>query len=168
MKKEVIQNKHKLEKFNCKISKIDNFLKESALLDNDALLSKTYVVTNKDNEDVIAFCTLMLHSLKNGEKEFIIDKEKYSERRVPALLIGQLGVDEEYKGKKIGTSLIKEVISDALKMQDYIHFPVIIVDANREALIPYYEDKGFTRFTDNGLRLFLSMKEINKTHNELS
>ena len=164
MKLEVISEKHNLESFSCGVKTIDEYLKTQALSDCKNMLSKTYVVT--DGKQIVAFCTVILHSLKDGEKEFFIDKNRCSQQRVPALLIGQLAVDERHKGKKIGTSLIQKMISNALSITNYVHFPVIIVDAHSQKLVPYYQDKGFKPFKDKGLRLFLSMTEIIKTFKE--
>ena len=108
MKLEVINEKHNLDNFSCEIETIDKYLKSRALNDNKQLLSKTYVVTEKGN--VIAFCTLILHSLRDAEKEFFIDKDKCKEQRVPALLIGQIGDDKNFKGHVIGASLKKKMI----------------------------------------------------------
>ena len=47
-----------------------------------------------------------------------------------------------------------------------MHFPVIIVDAQKAELISYYEDKGFKKFTDNDSRLYLPIADIIKTFNE--
>lgn len=163
MKLEVINEKHNLDNFSCEIETIDKYLKSRALNDNKQLLSKTYVVTEKGN--VIAFCTLILHSLRDAEKEFFIDKDKCKEQRVPALLIGQIGVDKNFKGHGIGASLIKKMIKDAITINKYVHFPVIIIDAHKETLVSYYEEKGFTRFKDKGLRLFLPIADILKTCN---
>lgn len=161
MKLEELTDEHNLDNFCCEVDSLNRFLKNSALLDTKNLLSKTYVVTeNEGDKTVIAFCTLVLHCLKDSEKEFFIDKEKCKEQKVPALLIGQLGVDKRHKGKHIGASLIQQMLKFAIAIKEYVHFPVIIIDANKESLVKYYEDKGFVRFKDKGLRLFLPMKEI--------
>lgn len=164
MKLEVIDEKHDLGNFSCGIGTIDAHLKTRALSDCKKFLSKTYVIS--DNKKVIAFCTLVLHSLRNEEKELFIDKDQIEKQRVPALLIGELAVDEQYHGNKIGASLIQKVIQYALKISEYVYFPVIIVDAHSEKLVSYYEEKGFRRFKDNGLRLFMPMAEIIKTFKE--
>ena len=165
MELEVINERHDLESFSCGISAIDRYLKVDALSDCKNLLSKTYVVT-KDRK-IVAFCTLILHSLKDGEKEFFIDKNRCPQQRVPALLIGQLAVDEQHKGKGIGASLIQKMINNALAITNYANFPVIIVDAHSENLVSYYQSKGFKPFKDKGLRLFLPMSEIIKTFNKI-
>ena len=164
MELEEISEKHDLESFSCGVNTIDEYLKTQALSDCKNLLSKTYVVA--DGKKIVAFCTVILHSLKDGEKEFFIDKNRCSQQRVPALLIGQLAVDKEHKGKGIGASLIQKMISNALLITDYVHFPVIIVDAHSQNLVSYYQDKGFKSFKDKGLRLFLPMAEIIKTFKE--
>ena len=163
MKLEVINEKHDLEDFFCGTEMLDRFLKTRALIECNQLLSKTFVITNENK--VIAFCTLVLHSLKNDEKELFIDKDKIDQQRVPALLIGQLAVDQRYKGHKIGASLIQRMIQYAFYISKYANFPAIIVDAHTTDLVSYYEDKGFKKFKDKGLRLFMTMAEIIKTFN---
>jgi len=163
MKLEVISDAHNLDRFSCENITIDDFLKSEALVDNNELLSKTYVAV--DNDKIVAFCTLILHSLKPEEKEFYLNvsSKRTIKQRIPALLIGQLAVDKNFKNKKIGASLIKKVIEYAIATSDYIHFPVIIVDADNEDLVSYYEKQGFTKFPDKRLRLFLPMADILKT-----
>lgn len=166
MELEVISEKHNLEDFSCGTEMLDRYLKTRALAECNQLLSKTYVIS--DENKVIAFCTLVLHSLKNDEKELFIDKNQIDQQRVPALLIGQLAVDKRFKGRKIGASLIQRMIKFALDINRYVHFPVIIVDAHTSNLVSYYENKGFKKFKDKGLRLFMPMAEIIETFNGIN
>lgn len=164
MKLEEINEKHSLENFSCETGSLDNYLKTRALSECKRLLSKTYVVS--DNGNVVAFCTLVLHSLKPEQKELFLEKDEISKLRVPALLIGQLAVHKDFKGQGIGASLIQTAIKYALEINNYVHFPVIIVDAQKPELISYYKDKGFKKFTDNDSRLYLPIADIIKTFNE--
>ena len=164
MKLEVISEIHDLEDFSCGTETLDRYLKTRALIECKQLLSKTFVIS--EGCKVIAFCTLVLHSLKNDEKELFIDKDKLDQQRVPALLIRQLAVDERFKGHKIGASIIQRMIKYAFDITEYVHFPVIIVDAHTEKLVSYYQEMGFRKFKDKGLRLFMPMVEIIKTFNE--
>lgn len=160
---EEINQSHIVDMFDCELDSVNIFLKTEALQNHEELLSKTFVVTHKD-EHVIAYITLCPHMLRNEEDKYLISRKHTGV--APALLIAQLGVDKKYKGKNIGKNLINKCLTNIIEISKYIHFYAIIVDAANEELIPYYETQRFKRFNVNKRRLYLSVSTILKSHNE--
>ena len=90
----ILDKNVKIDKFNCGDENINYFLNNLALLNQERKLSETYIFCLKDSNELIAFFTLSASQLNTGDARiFGIDK-------VPIVLLGRLGVDINYKGKK--------------------------------------------------------------------
>ena len=160
---EDINKTHDINNFNCGLDSVNDFLKNEALKNHSDLLSKTYIARRNSSNNVIAYCTICPHILKKSESEFIINR-KYR-WNTPAILLAQLGVDVNNKGENLGQKLIGYLFFDvAIPVVKYIHYAAIVVDAENESLISYYQKSGFKRFKEDGLRLYIPMSAILNTY----
>ncbi|MBO5434572.1 hypothetical protein J6A31_01960 [bacterium] len=158
-----IDETHIIKDFDCGLDSVNHFLKTEALQNNKDLLSKTYVVTQDRQKNVIAYITICPHILSNNEINYVINR-KYS-YKAPAILIAQLGVDKNFKGYNIGKSLICMCFEEIVKVSKYLNFFAVIVDAANNDLIPYYEHQGFKSFRENKKRLYIKVKNIIDSYN---
>jgi len=160
MKIEVISPNDKILDFDCKNESINKYLKEDALKDAMAFLSKTYVLKEDNTNKVIGFFTLISSKVNRNEGTFIISREyKYS---IPAILLGQLGIDKNYQGQGIGSDLLAYAIRTSLEITLKIGFTAIIIEADSTSLIPFYQKQGFSCFQQREKKLYISITEMLK------
>ena len=166
MKLEVINENHNVQDFDCGDSSINEFLKNNALIDTNSYVSKTYVLKKKNNNKIIGFYTLFCSHLSNAEGAYVISRD-YRPRKVPAILLGQLGIHSEYQGRGLGSSLLTKAIKDILKVSKVVSFAAIVIDAANDKVIRLYERNGFKKLLNKETKLFLSIPEAIITNQTL-
>lgn len=85
---------------------------------------------------------------------------------IPAILLARLAVDQKYQGFGLGKELIRDAFLRAMSAADIAGCRAFLVDAKDEDVAQFYESLGFERFESNALRLFLLMKDIERTLND--
>ncbi len=115
----------------------------------------------KDTNEIIAFFTLSASQLNTGDARiFGMDK-------VPIVLLGRLGVDNDYKGKKLGTSLIRIALEKSVEASKIIACRLLLVETTID-LKSYYLEKiksGFEWFRDRKTTsiLFIDLKKYQES-----
>ncbi len=140
--------------FTCGDDDLDDFFLHDADLYADELLGKTYCwITTDTPHRIVALFTLVNDSIKtklipsndkNRLQRNIVNPKRG--RSYPAVLIGRLGVSQEYQGipNQIGRQLMT-FIKDWFRHEDNkTGCRFIVVDAyNKEKVLRYYEKNGF-------------------------
>lgn len=100
--------------------------------------------------DVVAgFYTLSAHSVARAEVSggwFA----RNSPDQVPVVLLGMLGVDERFKGMGLGSSLLQDAISNALKVSALAGAKALVVDPTGPSAEGFYSHFGFTALPGTG------------------
>ncbi len=141
---------YRIEDFSCIIEEYSAYLKKNAFTFHDAYVSKTHLLVNKKNGDIVAYMVLVTDSIKLSEEEKIECKiESIPFGAFPALKIGKLavaiGYSETYKG--IGSLMIelaRGMVHDINEMGVACKF--ITIDADIEhnpTAIEFYIKNGF-------------------------
>jgi GNAT superfamily N-acetyltransferase len=125
--------------FDCGRDDQNLFLRERAWLDQQALLSTTYLL--KDGWKLAAFATLCMSgvSLHRYERGPAI---RYQD--VGALKLAQLGVDRAFQGRGLGGDVVAFVIELARSSSKSFGCRYVVLDAQPE-LEPWYVELGFVR-----------------------
>lgn len=140
--------------FSCGVDDLDDFFFHDADLYAAELLGKTYCwVTTESPHHIVALFTLANDSIKtklmpspdkNRLQRNIVNPKRG--RSYPAVLIGRLGVNQEYQNtpSHIGQQLMS-FIKDWFRHEDNkTGCRFIVVDAyNEEKVLRYYEKNGF-------------------------
>jgi ribosomal protein S18 acetylase RimI-like enzyme len=71
----------------------------------------------------------------------------------PACLSGRLAVDQAFRGRGLGSSLIVDAIARAMHAEPAIF--ALVVDAKDEAALGFYQHLGFNRFASRPMTLYL-------------
>jgi len=141
---------HNLSAFDSGDSDLNDFLKNDALLYQEALLSVTYLALNKQNL-TIAFFSLSNDSLNDKGYENwnkLNRKIKNSKRRkdYPAVKITRLGIDKIFQGKQLGCQIIN-FIKDWFTDDYKTGCRFILVDAyNNHTVLKFYEKNNDFNF----------------------
>ncbi len=159
--KELLQSRHKREKFDCGIDSLNNYIKLQASQDVKKKLSVCFVFTI-DNE-VKGFYTLSGGSIPLKDVP-----EKYSKKfpksysNIPVFLLGRLAVDKSIKGKGFGEYLLIDALKECYEVtKNKIGAVAVIVEPVNHSAENFYTQYGFIKLTDSG-KMFLPMNTIKK------
>jgi GNAT superfamily N-acetyltransferase len=79
---------------------------------------------------------------------------------VPCLLLGQLAADQNYRGRGIGTGLLKHALQRCVTAARLIGGRALIVNAVDVEAAEFWERRGFIPSKDNKLILFRSIADV--------
>lgn len=141
--------------FDCNDEDLNDFLLNEANLYRNALLSVTYVVEDKQSNDVLAYFSLSNDKISISDFESKTEfnhfrKHKFvNEKRLrsyPAIKIGRLAISKLAQHQSIGTYLL-EFIEDYFIIDNKSGCRFVTVDAYVDA-IPFYIKNNY-QFLNN-------------------
>jgi len=156
---------HNLKTFNCGKPDMDTFLSRFAVKNMQIGLSRTWVlpVVSEDEptykSKVAAYYTLASSTVSRDE---IPTDKNLPGYPVPVVLLARLAVDERYKRQRLGEKTLITALRKSVALTD-TGLPAlgIILDVlNDDALRFYQHFEMFEPFTDNPMRLFVSMHTL--------
>lgn len=126
------------------------YLKNASLYEEDANLSRTYIIRDKKTDDIVGY-----FSLKSGlasVNERLIKDDQITFDTIPAIELANFAVNNTYKNKhpkikEIGTTIFMDFILPIVKyISEYIGVTILIIYAlPYESLIKFYQKIGFLR-----------------------
>ncbi|MHA1799955.1 MAG: GNAT family N-acetyltransferase [Candidatus Helarchaeota archaeon] len=145
---------------------VDKFLKELARKNLKDKFSKIYVFFKLEDLKVIGYFTLNASQCNLG------DAKIFGKNNIPATILGQLGVDINYRGKKLGEKLIKLALEKAYQASKIVGSRLLLVETN-PINTKYYLEKvrlGFEflkhKKKHNQDILFIDLKKYEQIKNE--
>ena len=97
---------YRINDFDCRENPYNDFLVEDALSLHKECTSRTKLLINKQNADVIGYMSLCTGSIKINDEEKKQHDIGAPFKSMPTLKIGMLAVDKEYKAEGYGSLLI--------------------------------------------------------------
>lgn len=142
----------KCDAFSCGNEDLDSFFQHDIFLYEEEMLGKSYCwVTNNRPHKIVALMTLSNDSIKssllptNSRNRFnrVFNNEKRN-LTYPATLIGRLGVNTQYQGKRIGRQVMDFIKQRSIVSYNSNGCRFLVVDAyNNPCTLHYYENNGF-------------------------
>lgn len=144
--------------FCCGKALLDKYLHQQANQDIKRLLCTVSVLV--DQGRVIGYYTLSTTSIsKEHVPEEVRRKMPSSYHNLPAVLLGRLAVDKNYKGKRLGEYLLLDALKKSFEVSlSYIGAMAVIVDPLDADAEKFYAKYDFIRL-DSG-KMFLPMQTI--------
>jgi GNAT superfamily N-acetyltransferase len=137
------QTKYNVSNFDCGHSDLNDFIRVDCPLHISQRLSFTRLALYEN--DIVGYITLLADSiaLHITEREWFIQKN-ITVPHVPALKVGRLGIENKYKGRNIGTALMKYAVGVAFRMNDDLSVGCrfLTVDSDQDA-VGFYAKMGF-------------------------
>ena len=157
---EPLSRQHDRKRFDCGEEEITRFLREQALQDQEKDLSRTMVLVDETTDPVrvIGYHALLMMQVK--QEEIPKDKPKIK-RGIPVILLGQLGVDQEFQGRGHGELLLMDAQARVHEISKRTGVRAMTLDARTERLASWYESHDFIRFPGQ-FRMFKSIQAIRK------
>jgi GNAT superfamily N-acetyltransferase len=151
--------------FNCGLEDLNDFFFNECVLYSNDLIGKSYCFTLDENpKTIVCAFTISNDSIKvadlpNSRKKKVnelIPRAKHF-KSYPAVLIGRLGVNQEFKGKGIGPELIDFIKAWFIDGENKTGCRFIVVDS-------YNELGPFNFYTKCGFKTLFSSEEQEKTY----
>ncbi|MFE6075790.1 hypothetical protein ACFVQB_15060 [Paenibacillus sp. NPDC057886] len=140
---------YRLNDFDCSIPEYVEFLCNEALMHQELNLSRTYLLINKWNADVVAYMSLISDSikLKQDERDVYFQGE-ISFPSYPAMKIAKLAVNDRHAAeiKNIGSLMIELARGIAEDINESVACRFITVDAdthNNPSVNEFYQKNQF-------------------------
>jgi GNAT superfamily N-acetyltransferase len=147
--------------FDCGDPELTNFFTNQSIHFKSQLFGKTYCFVHKfpPNPIIAAFTisngSIHLLSLPNNRRKVLnqkVPREKQM-RQYPAVLIGRLGLDINYQGKRIGNEILDFIKLWFIDPQNKTGCRYLIVEGlNDEKTITFYTRNGFKPIFSNEIQ----------------
>ncbi len=148
---------HDVSQFSSGVPTLDAWLRGKARLNETKGGARTYVAC--DGDRVVGFYSLAASS---------VERRRVSSRAgrgmpdpVPVILLGQLAVDEDWRGQRLGSDLLIDATRRCLAAAGVVGARAVVVQAIDEQATTFYAKFGFRPFSDGEpLMLIQRISEI--------
>lgn len=160
---------HNRRAFSCGSSSIDTYFHEVAAQASKQLHAQTYVLTDTDDHSalrtVLGFYTLTPHEYRDEEMDSTTARalKLKNLRRIPAILLGQLGVTVDWQHRRLGPMLLEHAFRKALFASCCVGGALLVTDPIDDAARSFYRRFEFQELA-GGSRLYLAMKTLAKLY----
>jgi GNAT superfamily N-acetyltransferase len=157
---------HDRESFDCGEDDLNEFIKQKAAKHMEIGISKTMVLPALTPQlngkyPICSFFTITLSSIARDNLPESL-KKKLPYYPVPVLLIAQLAVHNECKGKGLGKATLVTALEYLWSISQQIGAYAVIVDCLNSHVVKFYEQYDFQILAvrDGKTRMYLPMKTI--------
>lgn len=157
---EVLAAAHERSGFDCGIEVLNRYLMQQAGQDMRRDVARVYVLLPVGRVNVAGYYTLASTSMELSGLPVEQTKKLPRYPQVPAILIGRLALDKQFKWKRLGEYLLMDALTKALAVSERVAAFAVVVDAKDEVAKGFYQRYGFLSLTGYEQRLFLPMKTI--------
>lgn len=157
---------HDRAAFSCGDSELDSYVYEQLGQDIRRSVTVGHVLCEPENPKIIGFYTLNATSvvLKSLPAEVRRRLPRYPD--VPAILLGRLAVSQDFQGQELGRELLVNAMERTLSIASQAGVAGLVVDAENDAVVPFYEHFEFVRLQPTALRLFLPIDRIRSAYEQ--
>ena len=154
---EPLASRHDISQFSSGVPTLDAWLRGKARLNEARGGARTYVAC--DGDRVAGFYSLAASSVERRRVSSRVGRNMPDP--VPVILLGQLAVDEAYRGRRLGSDLLIDAARRSLAAAGVVAARAVVVQAIDECARAIYEKFGFRPYSDREpLMLVLRMSEI--------
>ena len=150
---------HDRAAFSCAEPSLDDYLKKTAKQDQRRNVAQVFVATGPKRENILGYYTLCTLSIDLGHLPEEQPKNLPRYPLVPASLIGRLAAHEDYRGMRLGETLLVDALRRVAGVAEEMGIYAVVVEALDHA-VGFYQRYGFLKFSRTPNRLFLPVKTI--------
>lgn len=151
---------HDRATFTCGEASVDRWFRERAGQMARRGLAAVHVLVEEATGTVAGFYTLSNFTVTVTELPPALARGMPRNILLPAHLIGQLGVDTRYQGRRLGDLLLYDALKRAERLTGESASLGVVVHALSERAAGWYRRNGFEPFPDFPLHLILRMQDI--------
>jgi predicted GNAT family N-acyltransferase len=151
--------KHDRTAFSCGEEALDSYLHEQAGRVARKRAAVPFVAT-ADRKTIAGYCTLSQYAIQLDAVPDAIAKKLPKYPMVSATLLGRLAVSAQFRGQRVGETLLMDALHRSLELSKQVSSTGVIVDAKDLSAVAFYKKYGFLDLPNVERRLFLPMGTI--------
>ena len=153
-----VEAKDDLDRIDCGVPALDEWLRRFALSDQRAGASVTYVLGR--GSQIVGFYTLAPHTIESGAASGRLGAGLPRQRPIPVILLARLGLDRSVQGTGLGGDLLKDALARCAAAADEIGGRAVLVHAKDDGAAAFYQRHGFVPLGQNPNHLYVLMKDL--------
>ncbi len=158
---EPLSEHHDQNHFACGQEALDRYLRTQARQDIRRRIATCFVAVEEKSERIAAFYTLAAASIPIADLPADITRKLPKYPTIPAVRIGRLAVDLDFRGKGLGSGLLADALHRVLQSPAAAF--AIIADAKEDDAVEFYGHHGFQPLIGRAGTLSLSIATAEKT-----
>jgi predicted GNAT family N-acyltransferase len=162
---EPLGEKHNRVAFSCGVPALDSYLHKQAGQDAKKRAAVPFVATT-DGQAIAGYYTLSQYAIGLDAIPADVAKKLPKYPMVSTTLLGRLAVSTDFRGLRVGETLLMDALHRSLESSKQVASAGIIVDAKDESAATFYRKYGFIELPKIEKRLFLSMGTVDRLFQE--
>jgi GNAT superfamily N-acetyltransferase len=154
---EKLARHHRVDGFESGRDPLNRFLIRYALQNQLASASQTYVALC--GEEVVGFYTLVFGEVAFDDAHTRLRKG-LARHPIPIMLLARLAVATEWKGKRVGSGLLKDAMARTLAASSIAGLRAMVVHAKDDEARRFYEHFDFIPSPSDPMHLFVLLKDL--------
>ena len=157
---QLLTSAHDVSAFSSGESALDDWLKKRALKNNEIDASRTFVITHEVNgvTQVVAFFAMTVGEISHTAATGALRRNMPDP--IPVTVLARLAVHEDWHGRGLGRSLLREAVVRSLQISANAAVKAIVVHALHDRARSFYEAFGFQRSRLDELTLMAPLKGL--------
>jgi predicted GNAT family N-acyltransferase len=156
---EPLGDKHNRAAFSCGVEALDSYMHKQAGQDARKRAAVPFVAT-ADGQTIAGYYTLSQYAIALDAIPEEVAKKLPKYPMVSATLLGRLAVSTEFRGQRVGETLLMDALHRCLASSKQVASAGVIVDAKDESATRFYKKYGFVELPKTENRLFLPMGTV--------
>ncbi|MFS2114548.1 GNAT family N-acetyltransferase [Herbaspirillum frisingense] len=148
---------HDRSRFDCGVPALNRYLREQVSQDIRRRVAACFVALD-DSQRIAAYYTLASASVPLAGLPDDLRRKLPRYGAIPAIRMGRLAVDREFKGRGLGSALLVNAMRRAVAAE--IPGAVMVVEAKDPQAAAFYRHHGFIDLRDAPLTLFLPLSSL--------
>jgi len=138
-----LTSRHDLKDFQSGEETLDTWLRERAFANMESAASRTYVISPSSSRKVIGYYAICMGQILN--QEVIGSMRRNMPRKIPAVILGRLAIDEKYQGTGLGKALLHDAVQRSSRASKEVSARLLVVHAISVKAEAFYLHLGFAR-----------------------
>jgi ribosomal protein S18 acetylase RimI-like enzyme len=156
---EPLGDQHDRAAFSCGVEALDSYLHKQAGQDARRRAAVPFVGT-ADGKTIAGYYTLSQYAIHLDAVPALVARKLPQYPMVSTTLLGRLAVSTEFRGRRVGETLLMDALHRSLELSKQVASTGVIVDAKDDSAVSFYTKYGFLDLPKVPRRLFLPMGTI--------
>jgi ribosomal protein S18 acetylase RimI-like enzyme len=154
-----LRKTHERAGFSCGKAALDSFLRLHLTQYEKRRIARTFVATEPGSNKVAGYYTLSGGTFDLSALPESVRK-KLPKHPIPTIHLGRLAVDESFKGRRLGETLLFHALRTAVDISQKSGIFGVDLWAIDDDAVAFYRKYGFEELADDPHHLFLPMKTV--------
>ncbi len=144
--------------FDCGVEALNSYLQKQARQEMKRRIATCFIAIHQETQKIAGFYTLSASQIPLSELDDEWSRNLPKYRTVPAVLIGRLAVDQEFRKQGLGSGLIVDAVSRVMTSE--IAANLLVVDAKDENAALFYQHLGFRKIPGGSNKMVVPVSVI--------